>query len=132
MRQIGRAIVTVAVALTAIIVPAAPALAAEPVVTVEAASIMSPPSEMIVNGYATCSQPTGPAQIDVLAMQFSGGFPSGQGSTTITCGPGPVAWAVTVTTNTLGPWLSGQLVFGSATLITNETPETYSCICVVA
>lgn len=132
MRQVGRAIATIVMALTAIIVPAAPAHAAEPVITIEAASIMWPPIEMIVNGYATCSQPTGQAQIDVFAIQFSGSFPSGEGSTTITCGSGSVSWAVTITSNSLNPWVSGALLLGSSTLIRNGATEASSCNCVTA
>ncbi len=132
MRQIGRAVAAMAMALTATLTPAAPGWAAEPVIIVEAASIMWPPSDMIVNGYATCAQPTGQAQIDVFAIQFSGGFPSSQGSTTITCGSGPVAWAVTVSTHSLNPWVSGALLLGSSTLIKNGTTEASSCNCVTA
>jgi hypothetical protein len=87
---------------------------------------------MIVNGYSTCSQPTGQARIDVTVFQFSGGFPTAQGSTTINCGTGLGSWAVTLTTHSLNPWLSGTLVFGSATLTRDGVEEASTCTCVVA
>ncbi len=116
----------------AIVAPAAPVWAAQPSITVEAATIDWPPVTMYINGYATCSQPTGQAEISVWAVQFSGGFPSDDGATTITCGAGPVPWVVTVTTNQFNPWQSGQIVYGSANLVRAGTSEASACPCVTA
>lgn len=133
MQQVRRVVAVLAAGILAvIIVPAAPARAAEPNIIVEAATLMSP-AELFINGYATCSEPTGQAQIEVLAVQFSGGsLPNGSGSTTIACDSQYGSWGVTITTNIYNPWNSGHLVFGSAQLIRGGVSEAMSCICVTA
>jgi hypothetical protein len=133
MQQIWRAIaVLVAGLLVTIIGLAAPTQAAQPDIIVEAATLLSP-VELFVNGYATCSEPTGQAQIEVLALQFSGGnLPSGSGVTTINCDSAFGSWGVTITTSVFNPWHSGHLVLGNAQLIRSGVTEAMSCICVTA
>jgi hypothetical protein len=133
MQQIRRAVaVLMAAILAMIVVPAASAHAAEPDIVVEAATLLSP-AELFINGYATCSESTGQAQIEVLAIQFSGGnLPSGSGSTIINCDSTLGSWGVTITTNIFNPWNSGHLVLGNAQLNRGGITEAMSCVCVTA
>lgn len=138
MRRIKRTVAGVVAGLLGLVVgpaiAAQPAQAATPSIVVEAATIMPyAQSDLFINGYATCSEPTGQAQITVFAIQLNGNYPSGEATTTIDCNSQYGAWGVTVSTgHYLIGWHSGYLVFGNAQLIRNGVSEAMSCICVAA
>lgn len=118
--------------LATIALPATPAPAAQPEIIVEAATLLSS-EELFLNGYATCSEPSGQAQIEVLALQLSGGnLPSGSGSTTIDCDSPFGSWGVSILTNSSNPWHSGHLVLGNVQLVRGGMTEAMTCPCVTA
>lgn len=118
-----RSMLAVLVALT-LAVPlgaAAPATAMSAAVSADNAYADPPPYEyeLLVTGYATCSQPTGEEWVYVAVWQSS---PLAGGSewAHITCTSGPVFWWAFVVSS-LNPWADGAAINGTVTLYRGST-----------
>ena len=134
MRQIKRTIAVLTATIIAMtLAPVPAAQAAQPSIVVEAATISYySQDELFVNGYATCSQPIGQAQIEVSALQLGNG-PVGFGFTTFDCSSPYRSWGVYISSGSIyTPWLSGYLVAGNVKLILNGVVEAISCPCITA
>jgi hypothetical protein len=120
-RRRGFVAVLAVVALIASLVPATAATALSAAVSADNAYADPPPYEyeLLVTGYATCSQPTGQEQVYVSVWQYS---PLAAGSewATVTCTSGPVFWYAFVISG-LNPWSDGEPVDGTVTLYRGST-----------
>jgi hypothetical protein len=110
----------------------APASAYSAAVSADYAYADPPPYEyeLLVTGYATCSQPTGEERVYVSVWQTN---PLAAGSewAFIACTSGPVFWYAFVVSG-LNPWTEGQPVTGTVTLSRNGTETASSQINLVA
>ncbi len=111
---------------------AAPANAMSAAVSADDAYADPPPYEyeLLVTGYATCSQPTGEERVYVSVWQTS---PLAAGSewAFITCTDGPVFWYAFVISS-LNPWTEGHAVSGTVTLSRGSTQTASNQINLVA
>ena len=122
----------IAMALTVPLGVATPASAMSAVVSADNAYADPPPYqyELLVTGYATCSQPTGEERVYVAVWQ-SNPLAAGSEWAYITCTGGPVFWWAFVISG-LNPWTDGELVGGTVTLYRGSTQTASSQVNLVA
>jgi hypothetical protein len=122
----------IALALAVALGAAAPAAAMSADVSADNAYADPPPYqyELLVTGYATCSEPSGEERVQVSVWQYS---PLAAGSewAFITCTGGPVFWWAFVISS-LNPWSEGEVVNGTVTLYRGSTQTAGNQINLIA
>lgn len=92
--------------VAAIVLPGAPARAATPLMTINGVVKTIPGSyfQLRIDGWLTCAEPTGEATLIIVSgVQFMPFAFGAAGEETVSCAPGPVPWAVTVSSSQFHP-----------------------------